>query len=143
MKANTIIVSFNNGSVPPQYAYRYQILFSEQDGNAELKIFRGYETDEKMIVSEQRKFNTEIFLQLLSLISKIKDSVKDPSMVGGSQRMIEVNSKKSRSIRMMISEFLCSTGFYICTIPISSTKLILTLTFKNQLSWTKHLKNCL
>lgn len=94
MKANTIIVSFNNGSVPPQYAYRYQILFSEQDGNAELKIFRGYETDEKMIVSEQRKFNTEIFLQLLSLISKIKDSVKDPLMVGGSQRMIEVNSKK-------------------------------------------------
>lgn len=94
MKANTIIVSFNNGSVPPQYAYRYQILFSEQAGNAELKIFRGYETDEKMIVSEQRKFNTEIFLQLLSLISKIKDSVKDPSMVGGSQRMIEVNSKK-------------------------------------------------
>lgn len=94
MKANTIIVSFNNGSVPPQYAYRYQIIFSEQDGNAELKIFRGYETDEKMIVSEQRKFNTEIFLQLLSLISKIKDSVKDPLMVGGSQRMIEVNSKK-------------------------------------------------
>ncbi len=94
MKANTIIVSFNNGSVPPQYAYRYQILFSEQDGNAELKIFRGYETDEKMIVSEQRKFNTEIFLQLLSLISKIKDSVKDPLMVGGSQRIIEVNSKK-------------------------------------------------
>lgn len=94
MKVNTIIVSFNNGSVPPQYAYRYQIIFSEQDGNAELKIFRGYETDEKMIVSEQRKFNTEIFLQLLSLISKIKDSVKDPSMVGGSQRMIEVNSKK-------------------------------------------------
>lgn len=94
MKANTIIVSFNNGSVPPQYAYRYQILFSEQDGNAELKIFRGYETDEKMIVSEQRKFNTEIFLQLLSLISKIKDSAKDPSMVGGSQRIIEVNSKK-------------------------------------------------
>ncbi|OVE54832.1 hypothetical protein [Chryseobacterium mucoviscidosis] len=95
MKANTIIVSFNNGSVPPQYAYRYQIIFSEQDGNAELKIFRGYETDEKMIVSEQRKFNTEIFLQLLSLISKIKDSVKDPSMVGGSQRMMEVNSKKT------------------------------------------------
>lgn len=94
MKANTIIVSFNNGSVPPQYAYRYQIIFSEQDGNAELKIFRGYETDEKMIVSEQRKFNTEIFLQLLSLISKIKDSVKDSLMVGGSQRMIEVNSKK-------------------------------------------------
>ncbi|MDN4012236.1 hypothetical protein QX233_07190 [Chryseobacterium gambrini] len=94
MKANTIIVSFNNGSVPPQYAYRYQIIFSEQDGNAELKIFRGYETDEKMIVSEQRKFNTEIFLQLLSLISKIKDSVKDPLMVGGSQRIIEVNSKK-------------------------------------------------
>jgi len=94
MKANTIIVSFNNGSVPPQYAYRYQIVFSEQDGNADLKLFRGYDADEKMIVSEQRKFNTEIFLQLLSLISKIEDSVKDPAMVGGSQRMIEVNSRK-------------------------------------------------
>ncbi|MBL7879516.1 MAG: hypothetical protein JNN23_06595 [Chryseobacterium gambrini] len=94
MKANTIIVSFNNGSVPPQYAYRYQIVFSEQDGNADLKLFRGYDADEKMIVSEQRKFNTEIFLQLLSLISKIEDSVKDPAMAGGSQRMIEVNSRK-------------------------------------------------
>lgn len=94
MKANTIIVSFNNGSVPPQYAYRYQIVFSEQDGNADLKLFKGFDTDEKMIVSEQRKFNTEIFLQLLSLISKIEDSVKDPAMVGGSQRMIEVNSRK-------------------------------------------------
>lgn len=94
MKANTIIVSFNNGSVPPQYAYRYQIVFSEQDGNADLKLFRGYDADEKMIVSEQRKFNTEIFLQLLSLISKIEDSVKDPAMVGGSQRMIEVNARK-------------------------------------------------
>ncbi|MCY1659402.1 hypothetical protein [Chryseobacterium sp. SL1] len=94
MKANTIIVSFNNGSVPPQYAYRYQIVFSEQDRNADLKLFRGYDADEKMIVSEQRKFNTEIFLQLLSLISKIEDSVKDPAMVGGSQRMIEVNSRK-------------------------------------------------
>ncbi len=94
MKANTIIVSFNNGSVPPQYAYRYQIVFSEQDGNADLKLFRGYDADEKMIVSEQRKFNTEIFLQLLSLSSKIEDSVKDPAMVGGSQRMIEVNSRK-------------------------------------------------
>lgn len=94
MKANTLIVSFNNGSVPPQYAYRYQIVFSEQDENADLKLFRGYDADEKIIVSEQRKFNTEIFLQLLSLISKIEDSVKDPAMVGGSQRMIEVNSRK-------------------------------------------------
>lgn len=94
MKANTIIVSFNNGSVPPQYAYRYQIVFSEQDGNAELKIFRGYDADEKMIVSEQRKFNTEIFLQLLSLVNKIENSEKKPSMTGGSQRSIEVNSKK-------------------------------------------------
>lgn len=94
MKANTIIVSFNNGSVPPQYAYRYQIIFSEEDGNADLKLFKGYEKDEKMIVSEQKKFDTETFLQLLSLLNKKENSQKNPAMAGGSQRMIEVNSKK-------------------------------------------------
>lgn len=94
MKANTIIVSFNNGSVPPQYAYRYQITFSEDNGIAELKIFKGYDTDEKMIVSEQKKFDTEIFLQLLSLLNKKENSQNNQALVGGSQRMIEVNSKK-------------------------------------------------
>lgn len=94
MKANTIIVSFNNGSVPPQYAYRYQITFSEDKGIAELKIFKGYDTDEKMIVSEQKKFDTEIFLQLLSLFNKKENSQNNQALVGGSQRMIEVNSKK-------------------------------------------------
>ncbi|SHF09012.1 hypothetical protein SAMN05444408_108208 [Chryseobacterium takakiae] len=94
MKANTIIVSFNNGSVPPQYAYRYQITFSEENGIAELKIFKGYDTDEKMIVSEQKKFDTEIFLQLLSLFNKKENSQNNQALVGGSQRMIEVNSKK-------------------------------------------------
>lgn len=94
MKANTIIVSFNNGSVPPQYAYRYQITFSEENGIAELKIFKGHDPDERMIVSEQKKFDTEIFLQLLSLIDKIENSQKNQAMVGGSERIINVNSKK-------------------------------------------------
>ncbi|SMP03839.1 hypothetical protein [Chryseobacterium profundimaris] len=94
MKANTIIVSFNNGSVPPQYAYRYQIIFSEENGIAELKIFKGHDPDERMIVSEQKKFDTEIFLQLLSLIDKIENSQKNQAMVGGSERIINVNSKK-------------------------------------------------
>jgi len=94
MKANTIIVSFNNGSVPPQYAYRYQITFSEENGIAELKIFKGHDPDEKMIVSEQKKFDTEIFLQLLYLVNNLENSPKNPAMVGGSERIIEVNSKK-------------------------------------------------
>lgn len=94
MKANTIIISFNNGSVPPQYAYRYQIMFSEEKGIAELKIFKGYDTDEKMIVSEQKKFDTEIFLQLLSLLNKKENSQKTKAMVGGSERIIDINAKK-------------------------------------------------
>jgi len=94
MKPNIITVSFNNGSVPPQYAYRYQIVFSEQDEKAELKLFRGYDADEKIVIAEQRKFNTEIFLQLLALINKIETSAKDPATIGGSQRIIDVNSEK-------------------------------------------------
>ncbi|NML58395.1 hypothetical protein [Chryseobacterium cheonjiense] len=94
MKTNTIIVSFTNGSVPPQYAYRYQIIFSEEDGNAELKLFKGYDTDEKMIVSERKKFNVEIFLKLLSLLNTKEIPLKNQVMVGGSERSIEVNSKK-------------------------------------------------
>lgn len=94
MKANTIIVSFNNGSVPPQYAYRYQIIFFEENGNAEFKLFKGDEKDEKMIVSEKKKFDTEIFLQLLYLVNNLENSQKNPAMVGGSERIINVNSKK-------------------------------------------------
>jgi len=94
MKTNTIIVSFTNGSVPPQYAYRYQIIFSGEDRNAELKLFKGYDTDEKMIVSERKKFNVEIFLKLLSLLNTKEISLKNQVMVGGSERSIEVNSKK-------------------------------------------------
>ncbi len=94
MKTNTIIVSFTNGSVPPQYAYRYQIIFSEEDGNAELKLFKGYDTDEKMIVSERKKFNVEIFLKLVSLLNTKEIPLKNQVMVGGSERSIEVNSKK-------------------------------------------------
>lgn len=94
MKANKVIVSFNNGSVPPQYAYRYQIIFYEQDGDAEMKLFKGYDTDEKMILSELKKFNIEIFQQLISLLEKKENITKDPNMTGGSQRIINVNSKK-------------------------------------------------
>ncbi len=94
MKANKVIVSFSNGSVPPQYAYRYQIIFSEQDGNAELKLFKGYDAEEKMILAESKKFNIEIFQQLLSLLEKKENSVKPSNMTGGSQRSIDINAEK-------------------------------------------------
>ena len=94
MKANKVIVSFNNGSVPPQYAYRYQIIFSEQEGDAEMKLFKGYDADEKMILSESKKFNIEIFQQLLSLLEKKENSEKPSNMTGGSQRNIDINAKK-------------------------------------------------
>jgi hypothetical protein len=55
MKKHTVTVSFNNGSVPPIYAYRYEIIFSEITSEAELKIFKGYNTDEKIIISESKK----------------------------------------------------------------------------------------
>ncbi|GAA5091204.1 hypothetical protein GCM10023210_18290 [Chryseobacterium ginsengisoli] len=94
MKANKVIVSFNNGSVPPQYAYRYQIIFSEQEGDAEMKLFKGYDTDEKMILSESKKFNIEIFQKLLSLLEKKENSEKPSNMTGGSQKSIDINAKK-------------------------------------------------
>ncbi|MCS3867361.1 hypothetical protein J3D55_000277 [Chryseobacterium ginsenosidimutans] len=94
MKANKIIVSFNNGSVPPIYAYRYQIVFSEETGDADLKLFKGYDVNEEMILSESKKFNLEIFQQLLSLLEKKENSEKLSNMTGGSQRSIEINAKK-------------------------------------------------
>lgn len=94
MKANKVIVSFNNGSVPPQYAYRYQIIFSEQTGDAELTFFRGYDKNEEMILSDTRKFNPDVLQQLLSLLNKENNAVKNPDLVGGSQRIIDINSEK-------------------------------------------------
>lgn len=98
MKTNTITVSFSNGSVPPQYAYRYEIKFSEENVNAELKIFKGYDWDEKMIVSESKKFNIDIFQQLLSGLEKKDHFMKEPHLVGGSQRSIEIQNTISKKI---------------------------------------------
>jgi hypothetical protein len=94
MKANKVIVSFNNGSVPPTYAYRYEIVFSEETGNAELKLFKGYDINEETILSESKKFNIEILQQLLSLLEKKENSEKPSNMTGGSQRSIDINAKK-------------------------------------------------
>jgi hypothetical protein len=94
MKANKVIVSFNNGSVPPTYAYRYEIVFSEKTGNAELKLFKGYDINEETILSESKKFNIEILQQLLSLLEKKENSEKPSNMTGGSQRSVDINAKK-------------------------------------------------
>jgi hypothetical protein len=94
MKANKVIVSFNNGSVPPTYAYRYEIVFSEETENAELKLFKGYDINEETILSESKKFNIEILQQLLSLLEKKENSEKPSNMTGGSQRSIDINAKK-------------------------------------------------
>lgn len=98
MKTHTVTVSFNNGSVPPQYAYRYEIIFYEETANAELKIFKGYDLDEKIAVSESKKFNTDVFQQLLSGLEKINNSTDQNHLVGGSQRSIEVQNSISKKI---------------------------------------------
>lgn len=94
MKADNIILSYNNGSVPPQYAYRYQITFSAKEGNAGLKLFTGYGAEEKMILSEQKKFSTEILSQLRSILINKEHSVKNPTLVGGSLITIEADTEK-------------------------------------------------
>ncbi len=94
MKADNTILSYNNGSVPPQYAYRYQITFSVKEGNAGLQVFTGYGAEEKMVLSEHKKFSTEILSQLLSILIKKEHSVKNPTLVGGSLRIIEADTVK-------------------------------------------------
>lgn len=94
MKADNIILSYNNGSVPPQYAYRYQIIFSAKEGSAGLKLFTGYGAEKKMILSEQKKFSTEILSQLRSILINKEHSVKNPTLVGGSLRIIEADTEK-------------------------------------------------
>ncbi|MCW3160612.1 hypothetical protein [Chryseobacterium oryctis] len=91
MKTEKVIISFNNGSVPPPYAYRYEISFSKQTGNANLKIFKGYDSNEELILSESEKFNSDILRQLLSELETIvpRDNF---NIIGGSQRIIEIIS---------------------------------------------------
>lgn len=91
MKAKTVIVSFSNGSLPPPYAYHYEIVFSEETTDAELKIFKGY--DNEVVFAESKKFNLEIFQQLLLGLETIKEFKKNPNMVGGSHRSIEIKEE--------------------------------------------------
>lgn len=93
MKAKKVIISFNNRSVPPPYTYRYEIIFSEQTGNADLKIFKGYDINEEMIFSETEQFNIDILRQLLLELQQVKDS-GDSNMIGGSQRIIEIQTDR-------------------------------------------------
>lgn len=97
MKDKKVIATFNNGSVPPEYAYRYELVFSS-NGIAELKVFKGYDLDEKNVYSESKKINVLILEQLIIGLINLKMLSKSSSKVGGSQRTLELcqrNSEKS------------------------------------------------
>lgn len=97
MKDKKVIATFNNGSVPPEYAYRYELVFSG-NGIAELKVFKGYDLDEKNVYSESKKINVLILEQLIIGLINLKMLSKSSSKVGGSQRTLELcqrNSEKS------------------------------------------------
>ena len=97
MKDKKVIATFNNGSVPPEYAYRYELVFSS-NGIAELKVFKGYDLDEKNVYSESKKINVLILEQLIIGLVNLKMLSKSSSKVGGSQRTLELcqrNSEKS------------------------------------------------
>lgn len=97
MKDKKVIATFNNGSVPPEYAYRYELVFSS-NGIAGLKVFKGYDLDEKNVYSESKKINVLILEQLIIGLVNLKMLSKSSSKVGGSQRTLELcqrNSEKS------------------------------------------------
>lgn len=95
MEAKKVIATFNNGSVPPAYAYRYELSFSDS-GDAELKVFKGYDLDEKNIFSETKKINALILEQLIAGVYNLKSFKSNSPEIGGSQRSIELNNGKSQ-----------------------------------------------
>ncbi|MBD8082876.1 hypothetical protein [Chryseobacterium caseinilyticum] len=97
METRKVIVSFNNGSVPPEYAYRYELIFSDH-GSAELIVFKGYDLDEKNIFSETKKVNVLILEQLIVGINNLRTFGQNSPEVGGSQRSIEFINGKSEKI---------------------------------------------
>lgn len=94
MKDKKVIVSFNNGSVPPQYAYRYEIIFSNH-GTALLEVYKGFDIDEKNVFSETKKINTLVFEQLVLGVINLKFAADNNLAIGGSQRSIELINGKS------------------------------------------------
>ncbi|WP_312076890.1 hypothetical protein [Chryseobacterium sp.] len=93
MKDKKVIVAYNNGSVAPQYAYRYKIVFSEN--TAVLEIFKGFDTEEKSVFTETKKINALVFEQLILGLSNLKIFDKDSPEIGGSQRNIEITNGSS------------------------------------------------
>ena len=94
MKDKKVIVSFNNGSVPPQYAYRYEIIFSNH-GTALLEVYKGFDIDEKNVFSETKKINTLVFEQLVLGVINLKFTADKNLAIGGFQRSIELINGKS------------------------------------------------
>jgi len=97
MEARKVIASFNNGSVPPEYAYRYELIFTD-NGNAELKVFKGYDLEEKIIFSETEQINVLILQQLISQAHNLRIYNDNSPETGGSQRSIELINGKSEKI---------------------------------------------
>lgn len=95
MKASKITIFYNNGSVPPQYAYHYEINFSAETGEAQFKLFSGYYEDEKLLFSESISFDQETLQQLLPEIPQLKSDNNSPN-IGGSQRIIETINQETK-----------------------------------------------
>lgn len=94
METEKVIATFNNGSVPPAYAYRFEVIFSDS-GNAELKVFKGYDLDEKNILTETKKINALILVQLITEVRNLKIFEVNSPKTGGNQRSIELRNGKS------------------------------------------------
>ncbi|KQT22429.1 hypothetical protein ASG31_03655 [Chryseobacterium sp. Leaf404] len=95
MEGRKVIATFNNGSVPPEYAYRYELSFSDS-GHAELKVFKGYDLDEKNVFSETKKINALILEQLIVGVHNLNLTQSRSPEVGGSPRSIEIINGKSQ-----------------------------------------------
>lgn len=87
---NYIKISGNNGSVPDQYYYQFELFFFE-NGEARLTISKGRESELEIITEESKTIPPEKIATLIQQADQLQSQSESGVQVGGPEKRVEIN----------------------------------------------------
>lgn len=90
---NYVKLFWNSGSVPDPYFYQFNLDFFE-DGNVNLNISKGRDSEVEIIESDSKKISPQLITELLKQSDRLIPTSKKGVTVGGPEKFIEINQNK-------------------------------------------------
>lgn len=102
----------NNGSVPDPYYHQFSLTFFE-DGDSVLEIKIGRSPEERVIHQERKKKTPDEVLELIKEAQRLTKHHKDSVLVGGPEKIIEINRKGKANNVLTIHENTEEIKFFL------------------------------